>query len=355
MQTIQAFIDANASTITQRSPEWYEARATCIGGSEVAILLGQNPYSTIDKLIQSKCGLEKRWPSAACAWGTLFEPLIGEFVEHDCGTTIMGSNIWIRGAGRFSLSPDGYGVFSLFFHEDADKRTGINKIGISTARTPRAKCGQAICLVEFKCPYQRIPTSSIPPQYAPQVLLGLEMSSIARFGVFCDAVFRRCSREQFAWDKEFARTTAREWSCPLAMGVLFLYTSIDTIADTPYTGDVVDYGAVDVRQFETLLLQIENKQVSVVYSPMIFPPAAPAIPPAPEHQGIHFGIVPWKLFQIEYAMLKRDPEFMPRVLPEADRVCEIIERIRSAPTVAIGYGRYLQQPVDDDMLADLMG
>ena len=59
-QTLQRLLDAyvrSASGTKQRGADWYASMGTTVGGSEVAALLGLNPYSGFYDVVRSKIAI----------------------------------------------------------------------------------------------------------------------------------------------------------------------------------------------------------------------------------------------------------------------------------------------------------
>ncbi len=106
----------------QRDASWYAAMGTTVGGSELAALLGCNPYNSINGVINSKrkilSGDNKFNGGAACWWGTLFEDVICDYVSLDIGSPVRGDNICIQRYVGHRNSPDGYIVAGFIETDD---------------------------------------------------------------------------------------------------------------------------------------------------------------------------------------------------------------------------------------------
>lgn len=63
------------------SPEWHAARATGIGGSEVAAILGLSPWESPYSLWHAKANGWISEPNAEMEWGTLLEPALLNWYE----------------------------------------------------------------------------------------------------------------------------------------------------------------------------------------------------------------------------------------------------------------------------------
>jgi hypothetical protein len=228
------FVDRWRHRTRQRSAEWLKARQTSVGGSEVAALMGLNPYDKFDDIVARKAGVAVR--SAAgppCWWGSMFESAIEAYVELDCGLVLRGTDVNVPAppasglAGAHANSPDGYGVATLYRDDDGAWQlltTDDDAAGRAAGRPRRREAA----LFEFKCPYRRRPKGAIPRHYRPQVWSGLALSPVASCGLFVDAVFRKCALWSLGggpgYDRWYHRERANpDWTTPVAWGLTGVY------------------------------------------------------------------------------------------------------------------------------------
>ena len=128
-----------------------------VGGSELAAVAGMEKYRTRDDVVVSKVqallGIvpESKEDTYNTTWGHLFEPIIKEYAEIRLGTKIyeVNGSLVHPAVANFRYSPDGVGPIML----------GDGKVYKA--------------LYEFKCPFSRVVTSTIPSHYTPQVLSGI--------------------------------------------------------------------------------------------------------------------------------------------------------------------------------------
>ena len=183
----------------QRDASWYTAMGTTIGGSEVAALLGCNPYSKPHDIVESKVamlrGLDKWRGGAACDWGVLFEDIIASYVEIDLGGRILGDDICVQRYPGHRNSPDGY-IVAHWTAPDSGAPT-LESVAAAQVWTtdmcPSRATLPRILLLEFKCPMSRQVNGDVPKQYRPQLWSGLAVSPVAHLGLFVDAMFRKCA------------------------------------------------------------------------------------------------------------------------------------------------------------------
>ena len=185
--TINIFIKQAGTSPAQKSAEWHAIRATTIGGSEVATVLGLNPFSSCKNLIADKSGINKNTFSGnlATRWGNMFEPLTREWAQR---VLLMTNEIQETGSvegviPRQRYSPDGVGVVQLL---DEDN-----------------KPDHYIILFEFKAPFKSIPDGKIPKHYVPQIQTGLLSIPICDLGIFVNNCYRKCALKNIGFTLDY--------------------------------------------------------------------------------------------------------------------------------------------------------
>lgn len=417
-EVLREFVRLNGA-IKQHAPGWYDSMARTVGGSELAALMGLNPYSSFYDVAMSKVRKLKGtdvWDGGeACWWGTLFEDVFGAYVAVDLGGEIHGDDICVQAIAGHRNSPDGYMLVRLY--RGADGRLHL----WSSDMSPATPVILMIALLEFKCPMSRKPKGSIPVYYRPQVQSGLAVSPVAHFGLYAEAVFRKCSVADLGDTPEYdaayhtrdgtdAETADRH---PLAWGLIFVYAprlaaprgvrlgwrgadwapgdpaGEDPDADAAlaawdihsrYFGsrlgddtaaDAADLGDLGTKPFVRTLRLIDAKRFPVVRGPPCFADgrgtalhAARAVEAArraaPPHHWL-MGVLPWKLFTVDYLSAARQPGFMDGVLPLITELHQIVAaavetpdpsaHIRTARGMVAAHGR--SKAVDADALQSL--
>jgi len=205
-ELLRNFVQLHAG-VKQRDPNWYASMGKTIGGSEIAAIVGKNPYSTFLQVVKSKIQIldgVDTWSGGgvACWWGTLFEDCAGAYVAADLGSPVLGDEICIQAIPGHRNSPDGY-VVAKFYQAGAEHvwTTDIDLVwpkgqtdsdSDPSPQKPKNYI-KKILLLEFKCPLTRKPTLEVPIQYWYQVQSGLAVSPVATLGLFADFVFRKCA------------------------------------------------------------------------------------------------------------------------------------------------------------------
>jgi len=285
----------------QRSEEWYAIKQKTIGGSEIATVLGINPYNKPKDLIAEKIGLVSFGGNTYTRWGSLFEPVTkiwGEIIlkmeEH---IEEVGS---IKGViDRQRYSPDGLGVVKLKCEDGSDE--------------------YYIVLFEFKAPFSTFPNGSIPAHYIPQVQTGLLNIPITDLAIFINNSYRKCALSELSFNCEYdevfhksdfsKRKTGLKKNAVLACGVIGIYQTaenyielmkylgyyddenednskdlpdfepirqfdsyysdldVDILINTP--DDPIDLGEASKQIMDRVLELYDNKRVHAIYFPVI--------------------------------------------------------------------------------------
>lgn len=128
----------------QKSDEWLALRNNMLTASDVASVLGVNPYETPDDVMYKKCGFKKRCDWSAADHGNRYEAEARDIYAqkynetvYEIGVVPHPQHMWLGG------SPDGI--------TDSEK------------------------LIEIKCPVSRKITNEVPKHYVPQVQLLMEI------------------------------------------------------------------------------------------------------------------------------------------------------------------------------------
>lgn len=348
-ELIDDFVNLYNNDTKQRDKEWYKLMGTTVGGSEIAAIMGMSPYSSFYKIVESKIEICKgNKPSSfsdnlACWWGTLFENVITRVVEIDLGNKVKGSNICIQKYEGHRNSPDGYIVLHLYKKDE--------NYHIWTTDLPKEDIAVSlIVLLEFKCPITRKPTGNIPKHYLPQVLSGLSVSPIAQKGLYIEAIFKKCSISQLKnnteYDETFHKKTNKEVNLnPIAYGVLTIYVSLSKITndimeiykeyfnmdfDTDEL-NIIDLGDASYDIFYKILHLINDYQLIVAKTTVRFTDKN-VTHKCPERGNdnlidiskktncIAFAVLPWKLFDLSYILVDREPNFLENIYPTIQKV-----------------------------------
>lgn len=139
--------------IKQHTPEWHRVRGTLITATNLASIVGMNPYCSASQLFKHKTGITPVpvVNSIACDHGNKYEEVAArcysqytniEVVEEDIGLVVHSEHPWV------AASPDRIAKYRPV-------------------------------LIEIKCPWRRkIQPQVIPKYYMPQIQMQLEVCDI---------------------------------------------------------------------------------------------------------------------------------------------------------------------------------
>ena len=356
----------------QRGAAWYASLGTTVGGSNIGGILGRGgsgAYSATFASVARGLALARLGAAPprgaggpATWWGQLFEDVLAVVVGADLGSAVVGDDICIQAFAGHRTSPDGFIVARLL----APAAPGEPARLWTTADAEPAVAARVLVL-EFKCPVSRRPAAGeVPAEYAAQVQSGLLVSPLAAGGLFVDAVFRRAAAADlgpspaYADDSQAARDAAdgAEWlgRGAFAWGVAALVAdnaagiaayhaalAADPWADADVGAALpVDAGAVPRVVFDRLLGATAAGRLRAVPGGVEFadgrrapaPVDAPAMWRAGGPLPAVVATVGWKLFQLEYVPVEREPGFARRALAALADVHALASRAAAAARAA---------------------
>ena len=200
---------------------------TPIGGSEIAVLRGEDKDKTRIEVIRSKLGLDQFDGNMITRWGKMFEPVINKYTEVIFETDLVetGSVPGLRDINGFpiqSYSPDGVGIVSSERLKDVIVGETSSEFKSFFDLSVKDKL---VVLFEFKCPWMRIPDGTVPKKYMAQPKMGMSSLVIPEISIFGDAMFRRCSIGDFAFNRKYDKGMhfGKASGDPVVMGFIGIY------------------------------------------------------------------------------------------------------------------------------------
>jgi hypothetical protein len=182
-KVVNKFVKSQSASPAQKSSEWYILKSKTIGGSEVATVLGINPFKSLKSLIADKANIStyKFNGNLATRWGNMFESITRDWTELilNMENSIVETGSLPGAIEGQRYSPDGLGVVYL-----KDEDNVMNYY---------------IALFEFKSPFKSIPSGEIPKHYIPQIQTGLWSIPICELAIFVNNSYRKCSIEDFGF------------------------------------------------------------------------------------------------------------------------------------------------------------
>lgn len=375
----------------QRTEGWYATKSKSIGGSELATLLGINPYSSRTKMLARKAGLDGGFTGGiACWWGTMFESVSEELVAMTFSSPVIGTDIHIRSETlpAHANSPDGYTIIAFAATDE----------GWDLCLNPEAaiESGQVVVpvpsLVELKAPYSRLLKGEVPKYYVPQLKSGMALSPAAYTGLYVEVVYRLCSLDQLVpcngeyslgYHKKDSRTIAKKgpiWKSPVALGLSAVFaprmgtrrqrhanTGVgekggDQIAlellsfacggSLGSTDDLIDFGEIAENSpstFDSMMRFVDNGEFQVHHSkPHICEDGEDVsaclrqfmhnkeTTPVPEHHFL-LGYIPWKVMQADYHVVSKNYDFIEEIREPVESFMADLERLTNAEDVQTAY------------------
>jgi hypothetical protein len=213
---LENLVNQNKDLAAQGTPEWHAVREFSIGGSEMSVITGDNPFQKLDKLVAMKVGFTKFAGNIACKWGKMFEVVTQNLTQVVLDADRMYETGSLEGSvPNQRYSPDGLAVIKLICESNINGTLVENK-------------EYCIVLFEYKSPYSSIPKGIIPKHYMPQVKTGLCSIPITDFAIFINNLYRKCSMGDLLDNTKYhtdfhTRDTKLVLNNPLALGVNIIY------------------------------------------------------------------------------------------------------------------------------------
>lgn len=330
--------ELNCKGPLQLSTEWFALREKGsrkrgrIGGSDIASLLGCNPYRSRKQLMLDKQGLKKKQLGNMFAmnFGTIFEEVAVSCFEDVYNTKIMCKNISIvdpQGYDCMIYSPDG--VCALPVH-----RNGTVCIDYDDKNYDKINRFVPV-LIEIKCPSSRSLTTdgNVPKYYYPQMQAGMLAIDIVQAAVFIDNQFRVCSYQQLFTDSEYSnehnysihfKSGQVDNDVPMYRGAILLYGKLPDDIDTKYLRKeniggkrVYDIGNSTFRTFTNILGHMRDNKIKYEYlSPCDTVDDLDIVTKVSESTDDIISIISWKLFDVTYTLVPKDMEYIDTIIQE---------------------------------------
>jgi putative phage-type endonuclease len=203
-------------TIDTHSPEWHAERATGIGSSDIAAILGLSRYGSAWSVWAEKAGLipgDDREDTERLATGRLMEPVLAELFRRRTGLHVAGEQTMLRAKDR----PWMRGTVDGFVVVGDDPETSID---------------DALGVIEFKTDARNNWADGIPANYRAQAiwLAGISGMNHAWIGV----MFSRFQFETFelAWTAD----VAEDWEFMVDAANRFWHDHVLTGTPPPVDG-----------------------------------------------------------------------------------------------------------------------
>ncbi len=333
----------------QGSAEWLDRKH--IGGSEIAVLNGTGMFKTWFDWLKERCQIKKSFcPIINSRWGHTFEDVQVKMIQTiwNCQIFETGS---VPGNPGIAYSPDGVAVVPN------------NRVAACLPKTEKLpEDSHSIILFEFKSPPKNMPKGEIPSYYVAQPLTGLCTLKLCEYSVFINSMFRRCAVEDFDWnlkyDREFHNKDKKDDVKEiLALGIIAFYEPSDQSLSTgessspqPSVLPYIDYGKSSLKDLEDMFYKESIHAYEKAYSKVVLSNVFkervgmdlteenPSVSIERFVENFHntnkgklIGILPYKLFKIDFIKVDRQENFVNDLQPMIDRSLEIINTVKSFP------------------------
>lgn len=357
-EILDAWIEFHESNgIVQHSAEWLREKRFVVGGSKIAMVMGDCPYSAVSQYVLEKSSGINVQMGIAAQWGNMMEEIIKQQVERDFDCKVLGENLFVRDPTYkgVAYSPDGVAAMYVGARGSHPNRGGsVCNLIDDPLLDNAAEKAPRIVLVEFKCPWSRIPDGSPPANYVPQVKMGLDMIRIASIGLLAEGVYRRCTIPQLGtgeFNDEHTAKTKGAIKSPaecIRSGIIGLFVVSHPIQSHGLFDDWptwyrqlrewrktngADFGALPADLFTVLMAAVDRRDLSTWYPqwPMSAEDATREFICCCRSSGcIPLGVLPWKLLRIDYHWIAPEYGFIEKVGPRISMINEaIIESVKN--------------------------
>ena len=321
-------LEVNSKGPVQGSEEWLNLRIPSggsirgrIGGSDMASLIGLNPYKSFNKMMQEKLGLiQKTFPQKLFCWfGLLMEEVAVKIFEKNYNTKVMCKDISLIDIklNQSIYSPDGICCLPI----------NIKSGGI-ILRPCEKDDNVAPVLVEIKCPLVRpiMDDNNVPIHYMPQLQAGLLNIDITKAAIFIDNTFRFCSVESINNEGEFnsklhAYDLKITEGIELEKGFIILSGDLPDNIETKWLIEIeikgkkiYDFGGGSYTSMLNLLTNIRKNIYTINY---INPNETDLDNIIDRYENV-FGVIGWKQFDTNISLVYRDQFMIDKIVEKME-------------------------------------
>ena len=319
---LATWINEHKTLPSQGSAAWLSGRKFRIGGSEVAILEGTNPYQNERDLIAGHLGHTEFQGNTATRWGRILEDITENVLEQ-----ILGAKNYVPGSVPHHSTT-----------EHANSPDGVIYVPM----------WDALVLIEIKNPIGRIPGRMIPRQYQPQLKSGLDVVHITEFALFFDQQQRKCALEDLTptsmeYDTEFHNAVRdRCRNPPLVLALLGVYLPNNECTASSIL-NMRDYGTANADDFGICLSTIDEDKLWKVHYGQVYICDESTHVPTPGEWKSEFvkfcvdnnhtpiGVIPLKTFRLNIVRLEREHGYIKKLEPAIKRVVSVIRKLDPLP------------------------
>ncbi len=318
----------------QGSEEWYKIREKTtdnprgrIGGSEIASLIGYNPYTSAKELVKQKRGIKPKRKfddKIYCWFGIVFEDISVSIFEKIYNTQVTCKDICIVKAANiknFMFSPDGVCILPCI----DDNISLDTTLEIDTYKP---------VLIEIKCPLTRqlaVGAETIPSHYTPQIQGGLMSFEDVTDAVFIDNCFRICNHQHLIDDTSFNKILHKNDINPPSVnciykGIIYIYgINPITTRGTRFTkihNGIIDFGSCSYKTITTILRSIRENKLTIEYEIIDKEKEVNIEDYLSTKNNKPLGVICWKLFDITVSIVRHNEIIKQKIIESMNRFNE---------------------------------
>jgi hypothetical protein len=201
----------------------------------MAAIAGWSPFKTQREVVEGHLGLSHFSGNINTYWGSILEDLVTIILEQRWHCKIYETGSLPGAVPHQKYSPDGL-VYLPFLDMNI--------------------------LIEIKSAARRVANGTVPKMYKPQIHTGLNSIPVVDKALFVDAMFRRCSMDDMAFNTKYDHEMHGKKPVPepMALGLVCLYEEMyssdyDTVKTRldVKTHDWIDAGACSLADLTDLL------------------------------------------------------------------------------------------------------
>ncbi len=372
--------------IKQHSQEWHIAKSTTIGGSSIAVIEGSDPYSSVSSLISSKIGYSKFMSNLYMQWGNLMEDVIKRCVEYEQSCEILGEDLYIDGGDQYpgaAYSPDGITIMNI----NSMPTKILCEFKCPFSRLPngkppknyvsQVKMGMEMCDIDIavliegvyrRCSWEVLgPCPTYCPLVSPKSkgdiraygIIGLYLNPIYSTIVSKydpgESVFSDVNSDDID-NNDQQELTKETVKIPLD-DIKFIkylkrvYTD-HYVEIGDHTNEYLcnDLGESPVDLFKLIMKAYDKKILQPWYgniehnmtanNKLINDDLARFNEHCASNKFINFGILPWKLFQLDYHYIQREHNYLSNLMPKLQEILEVVKNCNNPDNIAAKHDIY---------------
>ena len=311
----------------QGSQSWLNETRNSIGGSSVAYFTGKG-YGSLEEFIVNRV-FKKEYSNIAMNFGSIMEDVLPKYLNLK-----YGIENYSLGAVPYLIENE-----KLMAHYSMD---GIFKYNMHNIE-PFFEDKEQVCLLEIKFPYSRElkkyktnragikDSCCIPFGYQDQIKMGLIVIEPCEVGVLTDCFARFCTLDQLKdskWNQYSPLHTEvkNEIKQILASGVIKIFgTKSRYVNEFDYKNEPIDFGNNYIKIIQ--IVQEDKKSINELKVEYVLNLGLKEV--AIENDDNLLGYIPFKLFDVYFGIVEKDPHFLDDKIERMKKVSELLYNLEN--------------------------